>query len=473
MTIKKRTLIRILSYSLALAAMLGGTALFQIRMGQAYQLLMENSYRRALSDVTRSLDEMEEGFHAGLVMSSPEQVGTAALKLVSASAGGKAALDCLPIADDSLSAISLYLSQIGEYAGTLAKEAVTKKALSSESRETLNQLMAYNKRLQELLGQVEQLASEGEALMPVVSGGLFDRQRWQSPSASYATAAAPAAGNGLLSRLGGKAQAAPSVTSLMADGLPEGAPTLMYDGRYSAHMLEAPAYAYAVDAAETSAEDAKAIAAEFLGLSPSAMTTGGETSGNLPTHLFSYGDVAIQVSSLGGQVVSMTNGREVGDAVLSVEEAHEVTKDFLASKGYQGMTRVSHSVADNVLTSEYAFEDKEVLYYPDSLSVSVALDKGDVVGFSAEKYLKSHTERPAGASPKLTTESAEGHMPEGHSFGSARYAVIASDGGIENRALEITSTCEDCTYLYYLDAMSGQEMKLSRLIEDESGQRIQ
>lgn len=448
-TVKKRTVVRIVCYCLALAAVLGGAALLHLRVGQTYKLLLESGYRRALSDVTRSLDELEEGLHAGMVMRSPEQVSGAALQLLSASTAGKAALESLPLQEDGLAAIQLYLAQIGDYAAALQREAILDKSLSAECRDNLSKLLEFNTSLRDMMARVEQLASEGGALMPSVDAEILTR---------YADT-------------GGDL---PIVTALMAEEQLSEYPTLLYDGRYSVHRLEPAAYAYAFEGEEITLQEAVEVAAEFLGISPGELEPGGETSGDVPSYLLSHKEVAVEISKLGGRVVTMLNGRQLGEARLPMEDAFGVAEAFLLESGYESMAQVGYQVAANQVVLEYVYESGEVLYYPDSVSITVALDEGDVVGFSAEKFLRSHTGRDnGGAKPRLTPSGAEQYLPEGHTFGGARYAVVASPGGLESHALELTTTLDDHTYLYYLDAMSGLEMKLSRLIENSGGKRIQ
>ena len=448
LTIKKRTMVRIVCYCLVLAAVLGGTTLLHIRVGQTYRLLLENSYRRAVSDVTRSLDELEQGLHTGLVMSSPAQVSGAAMQLLSASTSGKAALESLPLPDDSLYAVQLYLAQIGDYAAALQREAVTENSISAECRENLSRLLEFNESLQEVMTKIEQMANEGGALMPSVEDEILSNYGNLNP-------------DGL-----------PFVTELMAQGQLGEYPTLMYDGRYSFHMLEPAAYAYAFEGEEIDEQQAKEVAAEFLGVPVSSLEISGETAGDVPSFLLNYRDVAVEISKTGGRVVTMLNGRDLKEAVLPMEDAFGVAESFLEAAEYHNMVQVGYLVGANQMTLEYVYEQDGVRYYPDSVSVTVALDEGDVVGFSAEKFLRSHTERRTGAAPKLNTANAESYLPEGHNLGGARYAVVASEGGIESQTLELTTTLDDHTYLYYLDVMNGLEMKLNRLIEDDSGKRI-
>ena len=79
--------------------------------------------------------------------------------------------------------------------------------------------------------------------------------------------------------------------------------------------------------------------------------------------------------------------------------------------------------------------------------------------------------RKAGVA-RVKTEGAQSLAPDGHTMESARYAVVSSAGGLENHALELTTSMGEDRYLYYVDALGGDELMLSRLREDEMGRRI-
>ena len=168
----------------------------------------------------------------------------------------------------------------------------------------------------------------------------------------------------------------------------------------------------------------------------------------------------------------MVNGRALRAGELPVEEALDGAQGFLEGLGYTSMEPVSYDVSDMLVTAVFAYVGEDVLFYPDSVTVSVAREGGDVVSFSAREYLMNHSSSRTAGTARLKTEDAQDLAPQGHTMESARYAVISSPGGLENQALELTTSMGGRRYLYYLDAMSADELKLSCLYEDEQGRRM-
>ena len=427
MTIRKRSFVRILCFSWALAAFFGGVALVQMRTVSTYRLLLGAASGRALSGVSRSLAQVEEGLRKSMTYSSSAMLGQSALELATAASCGRASLDCLPLAAGELDEVGMYLSQLSDYAASLGKEAVSKEGMSQQSRDNLAGLLAYNQALSQSVYEAEQSIASGDA--------------------EYET-----------------------LSSLVSCDVQ--CPTLLYDGRYSSHTLQPAVKAALFEAQEVTGEEARQKAAELLGVTADRLTPAGVTAGNLPTYRFVMGDVSVEVSVAGGQIVSMVNGRELQAGDLSSQEALTTAAAFLEAQGYDSMEVVSHEASDALVTATFAYVGEDVLFYPDSVTVSVAREGGDIVSFSAREYLMHHTSvRKAGVA-RVKTEGAQSLAPDGHTMESARYAVVSSAGGLENHALELTTSMGEDRYLYYVDALGGDELMLSRLREDEMGRRI-
>lgn len=427
LTIRKRSLIRILCFSWALTALFAGMAVLQMKTVSAYRLLLGETSARALSGIGRSLQQVGQGLQKSMVYSSPAMLGQSALELAVAASSGRAALDCLPLAAGELDEVGVYLSQLADYAASLEKEAVSEEGMSEQSKDNLTALLEYNEALSQSVLEAERAISSGEAEYDALCSLI-------SCDGEY--------------------------------------PTLLYDGAYSAHMLQPTVSAALFEAEEVTQEQAKQKAAELLGVAPERLTPAGESAGDLPAYRFVMDDVTVEVSMAGGEIVSMVNGRELHSGAMPAQEALDKAAAFLEGQGYSSMEPVSYDVSDTLVTATFAYVGEEVLFYPDSVTVSIAREGGDVVGFSAREYLMNHSSTRTAGTARVKAEDAGSLAPEGHTMESARYAVILSPGGLENHALELTTSMGDRRYLYYLDALSGDELSLSSLHEDEQGRRI-
>ena len=163
MTIRKRSLIRILCFSWALTALFAGMAVLQMKTVSAYRLLLGETSARALSGIGRSLQQVGQGLQKSMVYSSPAMLGQSALELAVAASSGRAALDCLPLAAGELDEVGVYLSQLADYAASLEKEAVSEEGMSEQSKDNLTALLEYNEALSQSVLEAERAISSGEA----------------------------------------------------------------------------------------------------------------------------------------------------------------------------------------------------------------------------------------------------------------------------------------------------------------------
>ena len=168
----------------------------------------------------------------------------------------------------------------------------------------------------------------------------------------------------------------------------------------------------------------------------------------------------------------MVNGRELHSGAMPAQEALDKAAAFLEGQGYSSMEPVSYDVSDTLVTATFAYVGEEVLFYPDSVTVSIAREGGDVVGFSAREYLMNHSSTRTAGTARVKAEDAGSLAPEGHTMESARYArdFIARRAGKSCPGADHIHG--DRRYLYYLDALSGDELSLSSLHEDEQGRRM-
>ena len=92
--------------------------------------------------------------------------------------------------------------------------------------------------------------------------------------------------------------------------------------------------------------------------------------------------------------------REVEKEKISQEEANQIGKEYLETKGFNNMKETYFMKIGNIVTINYAFEDNTVklnesgiIVYPDLIKVKVALDNGEVIGLETTGYLNNHYER--------------------------------------------------------------------------------
>ena len=122
-------------------------------------------------------------------------------------------------------------------------------------------------------------------------------------------------------------------------------------------------------------EKAKQIAMEFYGEDKieEINLNGFSESGNIPSYVFylklkdgdKNSNVVISISKKGGHIVSSNYNREVNAEAISNEQADEIAKNFLNSKGFPNMKETYYLKEQGILTINYAYMQNGVTIYSD------------------------------------------------------------------------------------------------------------
>jgi germination protein YpeB len=439
---------RILAVS-AIAAAFAVTVGFAIQghsRAARYQRLLGNSYLHAYYELTDAVSQLNVSLQKAQYASTPVMLEVLCTDIYGKAAAAQLALGELPDSGSTLEQTCSFLARTGEYARALGKSAAVQGGCSQEERADL-----------------QALARAADAL----SSALLT----QEAQAVEDTAALLRAEQALAGAWGGEADLGGTVFQSIEAEFPE-TPTLIYDGPFSEHL--GGAAPIALDGLpQVGQDEARAAAADFLGLGPDALSPAGESQGVLPVWSFSApvdgGALYLEVTKQGGQVLSLFSSRPVGEATLTTQEAAALADRFLADRGFDGMVQSYHVTQGNVLTVNYFPMEDGVLLYPDLVKVSVALDTGELAGFSCHGWVLHHTQRSL-AAPAVDRAAAQAVVCPDLQVLSYRLALIPTAGEDQVLCHEFQcSTADGSHVIVYVNAATGSEEKLLLLVEDETG----
>ena len=348
-------------------------------------------------------------------------------------------LSQLPFSGWLLEDTAAYLGRLGDYALAMSRRAY-RGGLSAEERQNLAALgqtaSSLNARLLELQAELE-------------SGGLR------------------------LGQLRAAEQALPEGETLLGDRMLETEdefpelPTLIYDGPYSESASLGPARM--LEGLEPVSEaEAKKAAAAFTGLRPEDFSLLCRSEGTLPCWLLSAGEATLRVTRQGGLVADMVDAAGDWEGELSPEEALEKARAFLSERGYDEVKESYWTKEEgSILFCFHAVQDG-VICYPDLVKLRLDLSSGRAIGFEAAGWLMNHRQREF--SPAIGAEEARAAVSGELRILSEGLALIPTEGKEERLCWEFK--CEDAEgthFIVYADALTGEEVKLLLLLEDENG----
>ena len=415
-----------------------------------YRRQLDNGYRQAFTELTTAAGELDAALEKATYATTPALFAVLCAQAYAKALAAQSALGELPYGNVELEQTAAFFAKAGDYAMAMARGANGEGVCTDENRETLRGLAATAGDLSATL-QALQLQLDGGALHP-------------EDVAAAETRLAAAAEDG------GQITSGSAFQTVEAD-FPQ-VPTLIYDGPFSEHLSSrTPQMLEGLP--QVTEEEARRAAAAFAGLRAEVFTRTSDGAGNLPAWGFSAladgGELYVEITKQGGQVLQMLSSRPVGEAALSRKEGVEQAAAFLEEHGYRDMAPSYFLEGDGILTVHFAPVLDGVYCYPDLVKVGVALDNGDVVSFEAHGYLMNHGAREP-AAPAVSADEAAERVDSSLTVLSRQLALIPTGGEYEVLCHEFKCQNADGGHvLVYVNAATGQQERILLLLEDENG----
>ena len=447
---KRRVRVLAASFTAAAFAVSVGFGVQGHIRAEDYRRQLDNGYRQAFTELTTAAGELDAALEKVTYATTPSLFASLCAQAYAKALAAQTALGELPYGNVELEQTAAFFAKAGDYAMAMARGARAEGVCTDENRETLRGLAAAAGELSATL-QALQLQLDGGALHP------------EDVAAVEARLAAAAED-------GGQITSGSAFQTVEAD-FPQ-VPTLIYDGPFSEHLSgRTPQMLEGLP--QVTEEEARRAAAAFAGLRAEVFTRTSDGAGELPAWGFSAladgGELYVEITKQGGQVLQMLSSRPVGEAALSRKEGVEQAASFLDAHGYQDMAPSYFLEGDGILTVHFAPVLDGVYCYPDLVKVGVALDNGDVVSFEAHGYLMNHGAREP-AAPAVSADEAAERVDSSLTVLSRQLALIPTGGEYEVLCHEFKCQNADGGHvLVYVNAATGQQERILLLLEDENG----
>lgn len=441
---RRRTLIRVLSYTISAFCLAVITAVVGYITAYKYRMSIEYSYQRALAELSEHVDNIDIALQKAQYAGTGAQLAGLSSEIWSNASAAQTDIAQMPLATINLSNTNKFLSQAGDYANTLAKQINQSETVTQDQRDTVASLQTYAGKLSTQLSDLNSDLQSGRIT-------LFKSER-VAQSSGVQKAVPTALENGFV-----------NIENTFAN-----LPSLIYDGPFSDNVLKQdPLYTQGKPA--VGKEDARKAAAGFLGKNTSEVKDAGESGGGLATWNFSCGDTSIYVSKAGGIVVRMLSNRAPTSSKLDTNGAAAKAEAFLQGHSIGSMTETYYLTNNNVCTINYAYTQNGVVIYPDLIKIGVALDTGDVVSFDSTGYLMNHHTRDL-PDVKVTRAQAQAKLNPALTVQKASLVVIPTSGAGEAYCYEFRTTTQDNKQIIdYFNTQNGVEQQLLILKETPGG----
>ena len=401
-----------------------------------YRQASENSYNAAFFELVDYVQNVETYLAKSLISSTPEHGAETLTNLWREANLAQAYLSRLPIESQELENTEKFLNQVSDYSYSLSRKNIYNESLSDEDFNNLKELHTYSQELENTLNQLSDDLNTG-------------RFSW-----------------GELTKKGtvAFAQQVDNISKESFSNLEENFHEysgLIYDGAFSEHLTNAEPKGLTGD--DIDENQAKEIAENFIGIEniKEISNLGYFENATISNYGFSIKKnndetVNISISKKGGHVISMNANRDVNTESITQEQADEKGKQYLESKGFSNMKETYYLKQDGIVTINYAYNQENVVMYPDLIKVKVALDNGEILGLESTGYLNNHQKRDI-SNVKITKEEAKKNLNKNLEITSEGMAVIPTEWKTEILCYEFKGEVDEREFLVYINAENGKE----------------
>lgn len=247
-------------------------------------------------------------------------------------------------------------------------------------------------------------------------------------------------------------------------------PTMIYDGPFSDSVVNSSVKGLSGKAVSKS--EAHAIIEKQFKNS-AKINFENETKGKFETFNFRVVNadnekLYIQVSKIGGHILTISGAGRDGDTTIDRDQAKEIAIEFATANGVEDAQVVWSDAIANDVYLNIAPKEGGIILYPDLVKVKVNMASGTVVGYDATPYFTNHTSRDL-SSGVLTLSDAKGKTPSRYEIVGAKLVLAPLDYNREVVCVEVEADYQNDTYYFYYNASNGNLENVLKVIETENG----
>ena len=269
-------------------------------------------------------------------------------------------------------------------------------------------------------------------------------------------------------------------------------PSLIYDGPFSDSTMSRDIKGLPQN--EITKEEAEQKIEQIFGGNITNLSYIDSSFGSFET--YDYGvstkdrNYYIQIAKRGGFLLSMsanasadndekdstntTESESVSKDSLNASsnaDAIEVSLAFAKSLGIEDMQCVWSASSQNICYVNLAPSVDDIVLYPDLIKAKVDLKSNSVIGWEATSYAYNHTERED-LVPTLSIKEAREKVSSNLGVADERLCVIPLDYIGETLAYEFSGEYNGYQYYLYIDAYTGDQVRVLRVIQTDQGDLV-
>lgn len=334
-----------------------------------------------------------------------------------------------------------FFNQIGDYSNYTLRKVEKTNTLPAKNMEVLAEMAGITKQIGVILGSLRESIEQGYMISDAM--------------------------NGKGDLLGG------IMDELSVDNIEY--PVLIYDGPFSDGVKDREAKG--IHGEELSKEQAVAMLPKYLnGYNIKQVNYSAENNNRIASYLFEVeidnGRIAtVQLAKKGGMLLMMDIDSVINEPKLTVDDCLVIAKQYCQKIGLDNMETVWVNNNNSTVYVNLCYKDNDIIMYPDMIKLKISLESGQIIGYEGLNYAFNHTSR----------EKVDGGISENKVLSEAKVAldniqirrvVIPINVSEELHCYELVGELDGEKYFIYVDIISGNEVKVMRMIDSNQGELL-
>lgn len=429
----------------ALVIAIAGTAYWGYQEHQDKNSILikaENNYQRAFHDLNNNMANLEDELGKSIAMNSRKLIAPCMTNIWRIAYVAQNNVGQLPLNLMAFSKTEEFLSDIADYTYDIGMRDLDNEPLSQEEWNRLKTLYAQAK---EIRGELRKVQTE------VLNNNL----RWMDVEVALASdqmdmdKTIVQGFEGLERQVQGYIETEQGASETKASDSFEDKAKIKGD--------------------KVSKQDAQKRVQAFFNLDRNVKMDVSESEADQGLSVYSFHieqgehSIVTDVSKNGGYILWFLSNKNIDQSNISLYEAQNKALQFLKKHGFEQMTPVESNQYDHVGVFEMVREVRGVRIYPELITVKVALDDGQIIGFQATDYYVNYDPNRDIPQPTLSLEEAQEVINSNLNVQEDHLSLVEIKEGEYALCYELLGTVENETYRIFVNAETGEEEKIEKM----------
>lgn len=408
-----------------------------------YSVQLENVYQKNLYDLVESVNNTETKLSKILAASEGSLQKKLLVEVSQNAELAENSISSLPISQNSLADSVKFINQMGGYTQTLADKLAQGGSLTKADLKTLNNL---HDSVLDMKAQINKFVKKVQKNYSILQQSLHLDGDFNNFTID--------------------------ISSLKGESVDY--PTMIYDGPFSDAELDQTIKGLK---GETFNKEQCQSEVEKAFKNYASIDYAGEINSRFETFTYHVTNtdnqkLFVQVSKAGGHIITVSGrGSLLEEQKIGYEDAKKIALDFAAENGIDEAKVVWHDQIGSDVYLNIAPTLNGIVLYPDLVKVKVDTTTSTIVGYDASSYFQNHITRALKA-PTKTANSFKNKIPSNFEIASTAVVLAPLDYGREVICFEYECLSGGATYYIYLNADTGKEENVLKVIQTTDGSKL-